>query len=212
MGEADRALRRSPAPEPDVSAITSNKLRKGHSPLRFAFSSDALVWQTEDLKGKPYGSRYRMCDRRIALLTDDPIHVFVVDDQPFVASALADILRLSGFSAVPFRNLREALQAARFDSPDLLISEIERPRLSGIDLAFQLKAMYLDSNILLVSRHADCLDLLDRPRRIGRDFHASQEPIGRRRLVAEFRDLDWDNPLLGSDASNFEIKPTAVPA
>jgi DNA-binding NtrC family response regulator len=137
-------------------------------------------------------------------LTNDPIHVFVVDDQPFVASTLADILRLSGFSAIPFTNPREALQAARFDSPDLLISEIEMPKLSGIDLAIQLKAMYLDSNILLVSRHADCLDLLDQARRIGHDFHASQRSIGPRRLIAELRGMKRED-------SNSEIKPTAVP-
>jgi DNA-binding response OmpR family regulator len=144
-------------------------------------------------------------------LTNNPIHVFVVDDRPFVASTLSDILRLSGFSAIPFTNPREALQAARFDSPDLLISEIEMPKLSGINLAIQLKAMYLDSNILLVSHHADCLDLLDQARRIGQGFHASQRPIGPRELGAKLRGLDRGNPLMEPDDSNTEIKPTAVP-
>jgi CheY-like chemotaxis protein len=143
-------------------------------------------------------------------LTNDPIHVFVVDDQSFVASTLADILRLSGFSAIPFTNPREALQAARFDSPDLLISEIEMPRLSGIDLAIQLKAMYLDSNILLVSRHADCLDLLEEAGRIGPGFHVTKSPIGPRRPIAESRGLDRDDQRKRNESSS-KIRPTAVP-
>jgi CheY-like chemotaxis protein len=122
-------------------------------------------------------------------LTNDPIHVFVVDDQPFVASTLADILRLSGFSAIPFTNPREALQAARFDSPDLLISEIEMPKLSGIGL-------------------------LDQARRIGHDFHSSQRSIGPRRFIAELRGVkreDSNSEIKPTDVPTYsricEVQP-----
>jgi DNA-binding response OmpR family regulator len=51
----------------------------------------------------------------------DQVRIFVVDDQPIIASTLADILRLSGFDTVWFTNPREALTAATFDCPDLVI-------------------------------------------------------------------------------------------
>ena len=66
-------------------------------------------------------------------------HVFVVDDEKIIASTLATILQLSGFTARFFVHPREALQAASTDRPDVLISDVMMPELSGIDLAIQVK-------------------------------------------------------------------------
>jgi CheY-like chemotaxis protein len=47
--------------------------------------------------------------------------IFVVDDEPVVASTLAAILQMNGFSAKFFTCPLEALTAARSKAPDLLI-------------------------------------------------------------------------------------------
>jgi DNA-binding NtrC family response regulator len=83
----------------------------------------------------------------------DQVRIFVVDDQPSIASTLADILRLSGFDAVWFTNPHEALAAAKSDCPNLVISDIEMLRLSGIELAIRLKELRLDCDILLMAGH-----------------------------------------------------------
>jgi CheY-like chemotaxis protein len=44
-------------------------------------------------------------------------HILVVDDQPVIASSLAAILRMNGFSARFFAGPLEALAAARSESP-----------------------------------------------------------------------------------------------
>jgi CheY-like chemotaxis protein len=49
--------------------------------------------------------------------------IFVVDDEPVIASSLAAILRMNGFSARFFTSPLEALAAARSESPDLVISD-----------------------------------------------------------------------------------------
>jgi CheY-like chemotaxis protein len=67
--------------------------------------------------------------------------VFVVDDESVIASSLARILELHGYSATPFSSAREALAAARLQAPDLLISDVVMPCLSGVDLAIQIKAV-----------------------------------------------------------------------
>jgi CheY-like chemotaxis protein len=68
--------------------------------------------------------------------------IFVVDDEPVIASTLAAILTLHGYSATSFTSPQEALNAARWMAPDLLISDVAMPGISGIDLAIQMKAQY----------------------------------------------------------------------
>jgi YesN/AraC family two-component response regulator len=45
----------------------------------------------------------------------------------------------------------EALAAAQSDVPDLLISDVEMPGHSGVDLAIQMRAQYAKCKILLFS-------------------------------------------------------------
>jgi CheY-like chemotaxis protein len=49
---------------------------------------------------------------------------------------------MNGFSAKFFTCPLEALTAARLKAPDLLISDVAMPGISGIDLAIQMRAQY----------------------------------------------------------------------
>jgi CheY-like chemotaxis protein len=77
--------------------------------------------------------------------------VFVVDDEHVIAFTLAAILKQCGYSATSFTSPLDALAAARFIAPDLLISDVVMPDISGIDLAIQIKARYPKCKILLCS-------------------------------------------------------------
>jgi CheY-like chemotaxis protein len=110
--------------------------------------------------------------------------VFVVDDQPVIASTLAAILQMHGFSAKFFTSPLEALTAARAKSPDLLISDVEMPDLCGIDLAIQMKAQYPSCKILLFSGQPSTLDLLDAARARGHNFDLLLKPVHPRELLA----------------------------
>ncbi len=113
--------------------------------------------------------------------------VLVVDDEPVIASTLAAILQMHGFSAKFFTSPLEALAAARAKSPDLLISDVEMPRLSGIDLAIRIKALYPACKILLFSGQPSNLDLLDSARAQGHDFDLLLKPVPPPELLAEIR-------------------------
>ena len=103
--------------------------------------------------------------------------VFVVDDEQVVASTLAAILQMHGFSAKFFTSPLEALTAARSKAPDLLVSDVEMPGLSGLDLAIQMKAQYPSCKILLLSGQAATLDLLQQARAEGHHFDLLLKPI-----------------------------------
>jgi CheY-like chemotaxis protein len=58
-----------------------------------------------------------------------------------IADTLATILKRSGFAATAFTNPIEALERARIEPPDLLVSDLMIPEMSGVELAIQLKIL-----------------------------------------------------------------------
>jgi DNA-binding response OmpR family regulator len=123
-------------------------------------------------------------------VSSNPVpRIFVVDDEYVIASTLAVILNRNGFSARCFTRPLEALTAAQSDAPDLLISDVAMPGLSGIDLAIQIRARHPGCRILLFSGHAATLDLLEGARDQGHDFHLLLKPVHPSELLAELATL-----------------------
>ena len=135
-------------------------------------------------------------------MKSDQVRVFVVDDHAIIASTLADILRLNGFDATWFTNPREALAAAKSDCPDLVISDIEMPCFSGIELAIRLKELDLECNVLLVTGNPGAIDLLDEAAELGHHFQVLHKPIGPRKLISEIKDRGWGISQRGLCTSN----------
>jgi len=114
-------------------------------------------------------------------------HVFVVDDEPVIASTLAAILQMHGFSAKFFTSPLEALAAARAKSPDLLISDVNMPSISGIELAIRMKALHPTCQILLFSGQPSTLDLLNSARAQGHNFDLLLKPVPPPELLSAIR-------------------------
>jgi CheY-like chemotaxis protein len=115
--------------------------------------------------------------------------IFVVDDEPVIASTLAAILRLNGFSAKFFTCPLDALTAARLKTPDLLISDVAMPGISGIELAIQMRAQYPTCKILLFSGQAATADLLEAARAEGHALDLLQKPVPPTELLLEVGNL-----------------------
>ena len=113
--------------------------------------------------------------------------VFVVDDEPVIAGTVAAILNREGFAAVPFTNPFEALKAARISPPDLLISDVKMPELSGVELAVALWQACPECKILLFSGQASSEGLLSKARRQGYKFHLLQKPVHPKDLLRKLR-------------------------
>jgi CheY-like chemotaxis protein len=103
--------------------------------------------------------------------------IFVVDDEYVIAMTLATILERSGFDAVSFTDPLKALTAAQRNAPDLLISDVVMPELSGVDLAIQIRQIDPQCRILLFSGQAATANLLDEARERGHDFELLTKPI-----------------------------------
>ncbi len=117
------------------------------------------------------------------------LRIFVVDDEFVIASTLATILQRSGFDTVYFTDPREALVASREKAPDLLITDVVMPELSGIDLAIAVKQESPDCKVLLFSGQAATANLLESARSQGHDFELISKPIHPTEFLQKIRNV-----------------------
>jgi DNA-binding response OmpR family regulator len=116
--------------------------------------------------------------------------VFVVDDEGLIAKTLAMILKQTGFAASAFEDPYLALGAAADGLvPDLLISDVVMPGMSGIDLAVQFRSAYPTCKVLLFSGQVATADMLATAKLHGHDFEVLAKPVHPSDLLAKLRDL-----------------------
>jgi DNA-binding NtrC family response regulator len=126
-------------------------------------------------------------------------YVFVVDDEEVIASTLAMILRShGGFHASSFTKALEALEATRHEAPDLLISDVVMPELSGIDLAIQVRERCPNCKVLLFSGQASTAHLLETAHANGHDFELLLKPVHPMDLLIKVRSMTESISLLRS--------------
>jgi CheY-like chemotaxis protein len=115
------------------------------------------------------------------------LRIFVVDNEQIIAATVAKILEMSGFSATAFTSPLQALNSAWLESPDLLISDVMMPEMSGVDLALRIKGECPNCKVLLFSGQAATLDLLWKARNLGHDFQLLLKPVHPTDLLCEVR-------------------------
>lgn len=124
--------------------------------------------------------------------------IFVVDDEPIIASTSVMILQANGLSATAFTDPRKALQACHVTPPDLLISDVAMPYLSGIELAIEVRKACPNCRILLLSGRGRNSGLLDEAVAEGYSFDLIMKPLPPADLMARVRlELAQVNPESG---------------
>lgn len=84
------------------------------------------------------------------------IRIVIAEDQAMVRGAIAALLELEGDITVVAQAAdgRAALQACVEHRPDVLVTDIEMPELSGLELAAQLRAQSLEIQVVIVTTFA----------------------------------------------------------
>jgi FixJ family two-component response regulator len=86
--------------------------------------------------------------------TGEPI-VFVVDDDPAMREALADLIASVGLSVSAFKSAREFLERKKPDPLACLVLDVRLPGLSGLDLQRELLRMEAPIPIIFITGHGD---------------------------------------------------------
>ena len=113
--------------------------------------------------------------------------VLVVDDERVIADTLAIILNKAGFEASAVYTGTGAVERARSDRPDLIISDVIMPDMNGIEAAINIRAFLPGCKILLFSGQAATADLLESARAKGHDFEILAKPVHPQDLLAKLR-------------------------
>lgn len=84
------------------------------------------------------------------------IRVVIAEDQGMVLGALAALLEIEGDITVVARakNGKEALQAVVAHKPDVFITDIEMPEMTGLDVAAELKRQRKETRVIILTTFA----------------------------------------------------------
>jgi len=116
-------------------------------------------------------------------------HVYIVDDEQVIAYTLAAILKNAGFDATGFTDPKDALESAAATTPDLLISDVMMPGMTGVELGIHFRERFPQCNVLLFSGQATTGRLLEAAREQGHDFTLLAKPIHPTDLLAAIGQL-----------------------
>lgn len=84
------------------------------------------------------------------------IRVVLAEDQGMVLGALATLLEIEGDISVVAKALdgKEALEAVLAQNPDVFITDIEMPRMTGLEVAAELKRRRIRTRVVIVTTFA----------------------------------------------------------
>ena len=110
--------------------------------------------------------------------------VLVVDDEEVIADTLAAILSRSRYTTLTAYDGSAALEIAALIPPQMMITDVSMPGMSGIELAIAVRQTIPDCKVLLFSGHASTAELLAIARTAGYEFEAIAKPIHPTDLLA----------------------------
>jgi DNA-binding NtrC family response regulator len=113
----------------------------------------------------------------VLLAANDAPVVLIVDDEKVIADTLSIILTHAGYITMTAYNGESALRIANAITPELLISDVVMPGITGVELAIMLTQSLPDLKVLLFSGQASTVDLLEKARHGGHHFTALTKPI-----------------------------------
>lgn len=115
------------------------------------------------------------------------VKILVADDEQMIANTLMLILNRSGFEARAVYSGEAAVEATNSFHPDVLISDVVMPGMTGIEAAILIRSRRPDCKILLFSGQATSADLLQDARVQGHSFEVIPKPVHPVDLLAKLR-------------------------
>jgi len=103
--------------------------------------------------------------------------IVVIDDEKRIADTLALILRSKGYMAEVAYDGRSGLAACSEFFPQLVISDVVMPGMSGIEVAIEIRRLFPHCKILLYSGQAATAQMMEEARSRGYDFELLAKPV-----------------------------------
>lgn len=114
--------------------------------------------------------------------------IMVVDDESAITDTMTEILSRNGYLAIPAYDAEQALETALITPPELLITDVMLPGMSGIELAITMRRIFPDCKILLCSGQAIAIDMLATAHNDGHQFTMLTKPVHPRDMLTTVAD------------------------
>src|SRR6218665_2512618 len=111
--------------------------------------------------------------------------VLIVEEEEMVRTALEQWLRLSGFTTHVATNAADALAMLDDIHPEVILTDVRMPGLSGLDLLRTVRERSLAAEVILITGHGDVPMAVDAMRSGAFDF--LQKPYVPDQLVKTLR-------------------------
>jgi diguanylate cyclase (GGDEF)-like protein len=82
------------------------------------------------------------------------IRILIVDDEPTVRNVLSQVLEDDGFETTEAANGEEALACLKKEPFSLVITDIMMPGMTGIELLVEIKQLYPDTQVIIITSYA----------------------------------------------------------
>jgi len=132
--------------------------------------------------------------------------ILVVDDEPVLVETIAYNLEQAGYQVLTAADGGSALEAARRETPDLVILDLMLPEMDGLEVCRQLRREHTTATIpiMMLTAKGDEIDKVV-GLEVGADDYVTK-PFGRRELLARVRALlrRADYPPGGNDHASQE--------
>jgi FixJ family two-component response regulator len=81
--------------------------------------------------------------------------ISVVDDDPFARGAIGDLVESLGYRVMTFRSAEQFLESTHVGEVACLITDLQMPGMSGLDLQSRLRIDGYDTRVIFVTAHPE---------------------------------------------------------
>ncbi len=128
------------------------------------------------------------------MLSETQGTIFIVDDDRYVLDSVSSLLREYGFNVIPFGSGMEALKRFASEPVDLVLTDINMPGMTGLELLEKIRFLDNETPVLLMTAYADldtavmaiqkgAFDFIIKPYRPPYLIHAVEKGINYKRLT-----------------------------
>ena len=106
--------------------------------------------------------------------------ILIIDDDESIRESLVTLLRRWKYFAIPAENGIQGIELALSENPDLIISDIRMPKMSGLEVLDELHRLKLSIHLIIITAHDDMSTTIQAIQKGAYDF--VEKPIETERL------------------------------
>ena len=127
-------------------------------------------------------------------------NILVVDDEPELSRALSKLLGRNGYHVLTAGNGEEGLEILRREEIHLVLSDLQMPRMGGLDLLKAAQVVAPNTEFVIITGHGTietavdamrtgAYDFIEKPFSITTTLKVVRKALEKQHLIAENRDL-----------------------